>query len=298
MIRSGRMGAAALAAATALAGVALLGAGRGGGAGLPAATGAERPAAIAPQEGTAAAFLDGLAGTPPVACELVLHALGNRWGSGSVRPRVHAPLGAPAGERALAEWARAGQPAARDAPALLAALAHADPCVARVAARLLGTLDDAGTRARVRERARTASGTGRLAALVALAHQDDAEAVPVLEAALADADPEVRRAAAWALAGTEDARAVTPLTTALRDADPALRENAAWALGRIGRRQALGSLTAALGDGTVGVRVNAAWALGELEHADAIPALASLLADDGDVEVRRAAAWALGRIER
>lgn len=281
-------------AATAVA-ASVLGSGGEG----PASPGSLPTAAAARQQTTGAdALLAGIEGTPPVACELVARALGNRWGSSSVTPRVHPPLAGTPSERAVARWAWTDQPGAEEADVLLAGLESGDACVQRVAARLLGVMDDPGTAARVLEMARSASGTRQLAAIAALAHVSDDRASSTLDALLASGDPEVRRAAAWALAESEDDDAVTGLAEALRDDDPRLRENAAWALGRIESADALGPLETALRDPAVGVRVNAAWALGQIEDAAAIPSLAAVVGGDAEDEVRRTAAWALGRIER
>ena len=246
----------------------------------------------------AEALLAGIEGTPPVACELVVRSLGNRWGSSSVNPRVHPPLAGTPSERAVARWAWTDRPAADEAGVLLEGLESDDACVQRIAARLLGVMDEPGTVSRVVGMARTGSGSRRLAAVAALAHLSDDRAADALDALLTDGDPEVRRAAAWALAETEGDDAVDGLVEVLRGDDPLLRENAAWALGRIESVAALESLETALQDPAVGVRVNAAWALGRIEDASAIPSLAAVVGGDADDEVRRTAAWALGRIER
>jgi HEAT repeat protein len=277
-------------------GVALLGAaGDGGG---PDTSPLSVAVADARQEADAPALLRALAGTPPVACELVLHGLGNRWGDSSVRPRVHAPLAASPAEQALAEWAWTGRPGPEDAAALMDGLASGDRCTRSVAARLLGLLDDPATTARLVARAQNAPGQERLAAIAALGQVGGPEASDALEEMLGTGAAEVRLAAAWALGETERRESVGALVTALGETDPQLRENAAWALGRIESREAVAPLTRALQDSATGVRVNAAWALGAIEDASAIPALASLLTADPEVEVRHAAAWALGRIER
>lgn len=258
------------------------------------------PAASSVTQATGAeALLRGVAGTPAVACELVVRSLGNRWGSSSVTPRVHPPLANSPSEREIAAWAWTGRPGGGDAPALLAGLETDDPCVRRVAARLLGLVDDPETLSALVARATSGSGAARLAAIAALARgPKERVASRTLSALLDDGEVGVRRAAAWALAESGDDDAVAALGTALSDGDLALRENAAWALGRIESREAVEPLEAALDDSEAGVRMNAAWALGSIEDAAAIPALASLLAADTDVEVRHAAAWALGRIER
>lgn len=252
---------------------------------------------VVAQVAGAEALLEGVAGTPPVACELVVRSLGNRWGSSSLVPRVHPPLGATDPERDVATWAWTGRPAADDAAALLDGLEADDACVRRVAARLVGLVDDPETISRLITLATTGSGSARLAAITALAQASSQAGSQALSGLLADRDIEVRRAAAWALAATGDDHAVPGLAGALRDSDLPLRENAAWALGRIERPSAVRPLTEALRDPRPGVRVNAAWALGSIEDPGAIPALAALLGADADDQVRHAAAWALGRIE-
>jgi len=250
------------------------------------------------QTAGAEALLRGLTGTSPLACELVLRALGNRWGSSSVSPRVHPPLAGTASERATARWAWSERPDAADAAALLAGVEADDPCVQRVAARLLGVLDDPGVVSRLIDRAGAGSGRSRLAAIAALGHISDDRASAALEALLDDGDPRVQRAAAWALAESGDDDSVAGLGDALGSSDAMLSENAAWALGKIERRSAIGPLEAALLDSRTGVRVNAAWALGSIEDAAAIPSLAAVVGSDAVDEVRRTAAWALGRIEK
>jgi HEAT repeat protein len=252
----------------------------------------------AQDEAMASALLRSLAGTPFVACELVLHGLGNRWGTSAVRPRVHPPIAADEAQRGLAEWAWRDSPDPADAAALIDGLGSSDPCVQRVAARLLALLDDPVTVSAVSRQARSGTGRTRLAAIMSLGQVAREEATEVLAAGLHDPDADVRRASAWALAGSGRYAPLSALATALGDRDVVLRENAAWALGRLQRREAIDPLVRALRDAESDVRINAAWALGEIEDERAIPPLASLLGNDREPEVRRAAAWALGRIER
>jgi HEAT repeat protein len=245
----------------------------------------------------AAGLLAAVAGTPPVACDLVVRTLGNRWGRGMVHPRVHEPLGPTADQRALARWAWTEEPAVGAAPRLLEALGSADACVRRVAAAMLQRIEDDATREALRNRAERGTGPERLAAITALAGRREAASERTLQGLLGEPDPVVRRAAAWALGEMEAAGAVAALGRLLRDPDTSVRENAAWALGRIERAEGVALLSGALRDGSPAVRVNAAWALGAIESPQAIPLLSSVLASDADAEVRMAAAWALGRIE-
>ena len=155
----------------------------------------------------------------------------------------------------------------------------------------------------------------------------DAAAVPLLRAALADADWCVRRFAApllaridaeaarqvmlsaleapdavtremgaLALGFGEDPRWIPPLVARIRDDSPRVRATVAWALGEIESRQAVRPLIDALADPDALVRESAARALGQVEDAAAIPALTDLLKADPEAAVRRAAAWALGEI--
>ena len=158
-------------------------------------------------------------------------------------------------------------------------------------------------------------------------HEVEANAVPILRAALGDADWCVRRLAApllgriqhasarqamlealgstdataremaaLALGFADDSSAVQPLIGRLRDDAPRVRATAAWALGEIERHEAVRPLIDALRDSEALVRESAAHALGEVEDTAAIPALADLLKADQAPAVRRAAAKALGEI--
>ncbi len=283
-------GAVTLGAVMALSGVVALGAVRDD------AVQATLPRGVAAAE-DAAGLLAAVTGTPPVACDLVVRTLGNRWGGGMVRPRVHEPLGPTDDERALARWAWTESPVAADAPRLLDGLGSADTCVRRVAAAMLTRVEDDALRATLRQRAERGTGQERLAAITALAGRKEAASERTLQGLLAESDATVRAAAAWALGESEAAGAVQALGRAVRDQDTAVRENAAWALGRIEREEGVDPLLGALRDTSPGVRINAAWALGAIESTRAIPALTGVLASDADPEVRIAAAWALGHID-
>jgi hypothetical protein len=135
----------------------------------------------------------------------------------------------------------------------------------------------------------------------------NADVVPPLRDALADADPCVRRTAAPLLGRVEGTAGVDALVAALRASAPGTREVAAIGLGFAGRRRtemaaaAAGAsagpaLIAALRDGEAGVRTAAAWALGRLDVHDAVPALMTAMRDPS-AWVRESAAAALGEIE-
>jgi len=289
-------GAVLMAATAALAGAVILGAVRDGADEPASALEAVPPQRVA-NTADAAGLLAAVAGTPPVACDLVVRALGNRWGGGMVRARVHEPLAPPEETRALARWAWTEAPTPREGARLMEALASRDACQRRVAAALLGRVADDATRAAIRERAERGTGPERLAAIAALGGRREAASVRTLHGLLSETDPELRRAAVWGLGSLEAVDAIDAVVRALRDQDVAVRENAAWALGRMERSQGVQPLVGALRDPAPGVRINAAWALGAIESTAAIPALTATLTGDADPEVRMAAAWALGHID-
>jgi len=93
------------------------------------------------------------------------------------------------------------------------------------------------------------------------------DAVPDLQAALADPDKEVRRSAARSLGdiGPASKSAVPTLGKALKDADPQVRQSAAYALGRIGDPAARPFLEAAKKDTNESVKRAAKEALKTLK---------------------------------
>jgi len=80
----------------------------------------------------------------------------------------------------------------------------------------------------------------RRAAVYALGHIKDQQAVGALVQSLQDRAVIVRRSAAYALGALRALEAIPSLKNSLADRDPLVRRNAVWALGRIGRREALG----------------------------------------------------------
>lgn len=141
-------------------------------------------------------FLAGMRGAAVLPCELGMHALDNLWFSDDPVP-----------DRNPEAWqliTAVKQPIVDPgAVALLAAgLRDRDPCVRRVASRLLG-------RSRL-PAARTA-----------------------LLAALRDSDPSVRRLGALGLGFSDDAKIAPSLVPVLRDADASVRAAAAWAIGAV-----------------------------------------------------------------
>ncbi len=125
---------------------------------------------------------------------------------------------------------------------------------------------------------------------------EDADAVPVLGAALSDGDVCVRRMAARLLGRVKHPSALAMLLRRLEDGDERTRRMAAVGLGYADNRDAVEPLLNVLDDRVAAVRAAATWALGEIEDERAVDALTRLLAEDSDPMVRRQAAWALGNM--
>ena len=168
--------------------------------------------------------------------------------------------------------------------------------------------------------------TTRRVALLQLADEEDADALPDVIALLADDPaPEVRLEAARILATWEQPDTVAALARALEDADAGVRDAAALGLGELKsadsaavllpyvshtsafvRAAALRGLRelrvpdseapalGALQDADAAVRREAVAVLGWRKHVAALPALAERARHDDDAEVRRAAVGALG----
>lgn len=116
----------------------------------------------------------------------------------------------------------------------------------------------------------------RYLALV-LGYTRDAEAVPVLTAALDDADSQLRIYLLWALGTIGDERAVPELRAALGDPDPGIRKTAAFALGELGDPAATEPLVPLLEDEVADVRWNAALAVSRLGSDAGVPVLEQMV---------------------
>jgi len=186
---------------------------------------------------------------------------------------------------AAAALAAVGPPAVE---ALLAQAQAGDALQRRLAAEILGEVDD-GQGRRWLEAALADRDAGvREQAAAALGKQREVAAIPALLQALKDPEERVRARATGALAGI-GLPAVGPLIGALRD--PAARRPAIQGLVEVGE-EAVDSLVAALADPSPEVRGGVADALGEIGAEAAIPALvAALQAPEASVQWR--AAWAL-----
>lgn len=127
--------------------------------------------------------------------------------------------------------------------------------------------------------------------------RSDMGGVPVLLAALADADRELRIAASGRLAFIHDQTCVGPLTRALQDAEQLVRRHAIYALQRMGTRDrtAVEGVIAALRDPVMEVRYEAAMSLGFIGGGQAVQPLLEAL-DDASLIVANEAIKALARI--
>jgi len=211
-------------------------------------------------------FLAAVRGTGAVACELAVRSVsGRNWNGRGGDPSV----GVDSAARTLVDDVLATNADAASVPALRAALGDADACVRRVAAPLLGRVDDdAATRALL-DALRDPSAPTRAAGATGLAYSGRRRAGDVRD----------------------------PLAAALRDADAAVRAASAWALGELHVTGVTSAIAELLHDRDTGVRRASAVALGSLEDPAAVAPLVSALRDDADPGVRQAAAWALGQLK-
>ncbi|MGH7469927.1 MAG: HEAT repeat domain-containing protein, partial [Longimicrobiales bacterium] len=177
------------------------------------------------------ALLDRVSGLDPTICHLLGRSLGNRWGSwyGSV---LIDPQSAATSEPLLT-WLDNADIEARHVPALRTALSHADACVRRTAAQLIGRARVPDLTPLLRGELNSGNRGTREAALIALGHFDKPSSYEPARDGLRDVDVSVRVAAAWALGQLERREAVDALSDVARDPDVRIRRTVAWALGAI-----------------------------------------------------------------
>ena len=135
----------------------------------------------------------------------------------------------------------------------------------------------------------------RIAAPI-LGRVHDPSAMQAMLAALAAPETGTREMGALALGFAGDTHTVAPLVTRLRDESPRVRATAAWALGEMESKAAVRPLIEVLKDADASARESAAHALGEVKDTAGIVPLTDVLKSDREPAVRRAAARALGEI--
>ena len=291
-----------------------------------AAQGIEEDSARAgPDSARVAKLLDALGKTDRLICDLVADQLGNFWWDGD-RHGLGAFADAVPASRAAKDSLGGHVRDPRAIVLLSSSLRAEDPCVRRIAAKMLGhsaaktdqiarLLEDPAPRVREaaayalgsgeRLEARAAleknlgGGDGALAAMSAwaLAEIHDSASVPAFTRALRAANVQVRLGAARGLAEVKDERTLPDLERSLRgDAEGAVRAGAAYAIGEIGAEASAGVLAQALGDANTEVRYSAARALGELHDLRKAPDALVRAASAGDARLQKLAAHALAEI--
>jgi HEAT repeat protein len=184
---------------------------------------------------------------------------------------------------------------------LIERLRDPDAARRRDALVTLGTFHDPALLPIFQEAARDSEAGVRAAAIMALgqllpAEEPATEVILLLQRAVKDEHPLVRRAAAWALGRVRDPRATRALQEAARDRDAAVRATAVEALGEQPDAAALATLLERLHDKDAFVRRQAARAIGRRRASGATIPLIARLIREKDPEVKRAIAWALGQI--
>lgn len=138
-------------------------------------------------------LFDGLRGANPVQCELAIGTVGTWYGWRQVTPDRDPEAGA------VVAWVDQRHKNPALVAPLAAALRDPDPCVRRMAARLLGRLRVPAARASLLEALGDREAETRRLAAIGLGFYSDRTTTPQLVRALGDRDPGVRAAVAWAL---------------------------------------------------------------------------------------------------
>lgn len=154
------------------------------------------PGPAAPADAvTALEVLAAARGASPLGCELMVAML-----TPGVRGGFEQQPDAPANALPQVHWILArSTDAARIAP-LRRGLEDSDPCVRRMASRLLSRSDHHEAAEALLDALRSANPAARQSAAVGLGYASDPRTVDALRSALTDEHPEVRTAVAWALA--------------------------------------------------------------------------------------------------
>ncbi len=193
---------------------------------------ATRPSAAAADSALATRLVDAARGADPVVCGLAARAMDHGWWESGMGIEPGVSDDPVSGE--VIDWALAPREAVGAVAPLAAVLADPDPCVRRLAARVLGRSRSPEAVVALRRALDSATAGEREMGAVGLGFAEDAAALPDLVEALRDPEPRVRLAAAWALGEIESPDAIPPLVDTLaRDEEAGVREAAAWALGEI-----------------------------------------------------------------
>ncbi len=113
--------------------------------------------------------------------------------------------------------------------------------------------------------------------VLVLGRLGDRSAVPTLQAAASDADPDTRLYAIWALGKIGDPAAVDTVLVSSQSEDSGARKMAAYVLGQLGDARAVPRLQVLADDRVADVRWNAAIALAELGDRSGLPVLRSMI---------------------
>jgi HEAT repeat protein len=113
--------------------------------------------------------------------------------------------------------------------------------------------------------------------VLVLGRLGEASALPALEAAAKDPDPDTRLYAVWALGKIGDKAAFPTVLEASHSEDAGARKMAAYVLGQLGDPSAIPRLKVLAEDKVADVRWNAAIALAELGDTSGLPVLRSMI---------------------
>ncbi|HKR55328.1 MAG TPA: HEAT repeat domain-containing protein, partial [Gemmatimonadales bacterium] len=208
-----------------------------------------------------ASFLSALGRTDPVVCQMISDQIGNFWMSGE------GGLGRFMDDAFPTQGAKDSLSGSVSDPRaitlLVSTLSTNDPCVRRVAAKLLGRSSVTND---------------------------------VLRNLLANSSSRIREAAAFAAGENERRELRGPLERLLGDSVAGPAAMAAWALGEIQDPSSEVALVQAVHSNASRVRLAGVWGLGELQDASAAKEVVPMLRDP-DPAMRATAAEALGEMK-
>lgn len=277
-----------------------------------------------PDSARIASLLASLGTSDPLVCELIADQVGNFWSDGgqfgvgrfadaaataqSAKDSLHGRVSAPAAIKVLVANLDAANPCVRrlaakllgrskmETATLIALLHTGTPRVREAAAYALGSEDRKESRGELEKTLRAQGGPEAAMAAWALGEIGDLASVPLLSASLSYNDVRTARAAARALGEVHDMeRAPLELEKAARSSDAILRRIAARSLAEIHDPASLDALIELVTIDDPHVRLSVVEALGQIGSAKATASLMKA-SRDPVAEVRRAAVEALGGI--